>query len=131
MNINNAYILEEEPDIVYMTDMKVTLYMNDGKVIVITSDNGSYNKVNYNCFFVGNVVATDDSTVITSENIDLLSEEDFASVYNNVVIKDEKGSLMADKIDYNFETKFYHVSMFNDERVKVKILEWVILKNSE
>ena len=28
-----ANILEEEPDIVYMTDMKVTLYMNGGKLM--------------------------------------------------------------------------------------------------
>ena len=44
VNSKQAYILTEKPDIVYMTDMRVTLYMSDGRIVVITSDEGSYNK---------------------------------------------------------------------------------------
>ena len=39
-----ARILTEEPDIVYMTSMKVVIEMKDGRFVVITSDTGSYNK---------------------------------------------------------------------------------------
>ena len=47
---NEAHILNNEPDIVYMTNMHATIYMNDGRVITITSEIGRYNKVNY---FIG------------------------------------------------------------------------------
>ena len=67
--------------------------------------------------------ATDEKTVLLSDNIDLLATKDAASVYNNVIITSKKGSLVADKVDYDFETKYYKVSMFDDKRVKVKLIE--------
>ena len=118
-----AHILTSEPDIVYMTKMKITLLMNDGRIVVVTSDKGKYNKVTYDSFFIGNVKATDGKTVILSDNLNLLSTEDFASIFNNVVLTTDEGSLRADQIDYDFITKRYHVSMFGNEKVKIKLVE--------
>ena len=68
-----AYILNEDPDIVYMQNMHVILYLNDERIVNITSDKGKYNKVTYDCFFEQNVKATDGSTKIFAENLDLLA----------------------------------------------------------
>ena len=125
-----AYILIKEPDVVYMTTMHVTLNMNDGTVIIITSDKGSYNKVTYDCFFENNVKAIDGKTTVLAENLDLLATDDSATVYNNVFLTNDAGSLRADKVYYDFETKYYHVSMFNDEKVKIKLIKWVISKKN-
>ena len=54
-------------------------------MVNITSDKGVYNKTNYNCYFENNVKATDGDTVILSDNLDLLSDENYASVYNDVI----------------------------------------------
>ena len=102
---DKASVLKSDPDIVNMTSMKVVITMNDDKIITINSDRGSYNKVTYDCFFIDNVKAVDGKTVITADNLDLLSTEDFVSVYNNVVLINEDGSLIADKVDYDFEKK--------------------------
>ena len=118
-----AYILIKEPDVIYMTNMHVTLDMDDGRVIIITSDKGKYNKVTYDCFFENNVKAVDGETTVVAENIDLLATEDSAIVYNNVFLTNDTGSLGADKVYYDFETKYYHVSMFNDEKVKIKLIK--------
>ena len=49
--------------------------------------------------------------------------ESIVKIYNNVVINYPSGSfLQADKVDYNFETKYFKVSMFNDKRIKMKVL---------
>ena len=125
-----AYILIKEPDVVYMTNMQVTLDMDDGRVIIITSDKGSYNKVTYDCFFENNVKAIDGKTTVLAENLDLLATEDSATVYNNVFLTNDKGSFQADKVYYDFETKYYHVSMFNDEKVKIKLIKWAISKKN-
>ena len=53
------------------------------------------------------------------------------SIYNNVVVNNKNGHLKADKVDYNFESKYYKVSMFKNEKVKIKLIKWVILKNLE
>ena len=125
-----AYILIKEPDVVYMTNMHVTLNTDDGRVIIITSDKGRYNKVTYDCFFENNVKAIDGETTVLAENLDLLATEDSVTVYNNVFLTNDKGSLQADKVYYDFETQYFHVSMFNDEKVKIKLIKWVISKKN-
>ena len=117
-----AYILNEEPDIVYMKNMHVILYLNDERIINIESDKGRYNKVTYDCFFEQNVKATDGSIKIYAENLDLLATENFAEIYNNVNLDYATGYLLADKIDYNFETKYFKVSMFDDKAIKMQVI---------
>jgi len=118
-----AHINEEEPDIVHMTNMHVVLYLTDGRVVNILSDKGTYNKANYDCFFEQNVRASDGGTKIFSENLELSGDKSIVKIYNNVVVNYPAGSfLKADKVDYNFETKYFKVSMFDDKRIKMKIL---------
>ena len=119
----NAYILKDKPDIVYMGKMKVILDLGNGRIVRITSDKGNYNKVTYDCFFETNVEATDGSTRINAENLDLLSEKNLVEIYNNVELDYITGNLRADKINYNFETKNFKVSMFNDKPVKMKLIK--------
>jgi len=118
-----AYILNDEPDIVYMKKMHVILNLNNGKVVNITSDKGRYNKVTYDCFFEENVFASDGETEIHGNNLDLLATEDSAKIYNNVTLNNALGLLKADKINYNFETKNFKVSMFDDELIKMKVVQ--------
>ena len=110
-----ARILNDNPDIVHMNNMKVTMYMKDGRIVIITSDQGKYDKLNYNCFFEYNVKATDGETIILAENLDLLATNETASVYNNVILTSEQGSLWADQVDYDFNNEKYQVSMFNNK----------------
>lgn len=117
-----AYVLDDDLNVIYMIEMHVTLYASDGRVITITSDKGSYNKSTYDCFFKNNVHATDGETIILSENLDLLSTDSSVIAYNDVVLTNEKGSLQADKVDYNFDTKYYKITMFDDTKVKVKLI---------
>ena len=70
-----------------------------------------------------NVKATDGDTKIFSENLDLLASQNTAEIYNNVRVIHTSGDIQADKIDYNFETKNFKVSMFNDKTVKVKVVQ--------
>ena len=119
-----AFINDEEPNIVYMTNMHVILYLKDNRVVNILSDKGRYNKVNYDIFFIKNVRATDDETKIFSDNLDLIGNESSVKIYNNVNISYPPGSnLRADKVEYDFETKDLMISMFDDELIKMKILK--------
>ena len=119
---DKAYILDIEPDVVYMTDMHVTLHLQDGRIVNIISDRGRYNKITHDCFFEENVKATDGETIIFADNLDLLATEDFVKVYNKVRLKHPTGSIRADRIDYDFETKYFKVSMFDDKAVKMKVM---------
>ena len=105
-----------------MKNMYVILRLNDNRVVEITSLKGRYNKENYNCYFEEDVVATDGDIRITAKNLDLLATENFVQIYNNVNLYYPTGSLRADKIDYNFETKYFKVSMFDDKKIKMKVI---------
>ena len=118
-----ALILNKEADIVYMNGMHVILHLNDGRIVNITSTKGRYNKETYDCFFENNVKATDGEMEIFSDNLDLLATENSVKIYNNVNLNDITGSLKADKINYDFETKYFKVSMFNDETIKMKVVK--------
>ena len=118
-----AYILDEEPDVVYMNKMHIILYLSDGRVVNIISDKGRYNKITYDCFFEQNVKATDGSTKIFAENLDLLSTKNSAEIYNKVNLNYTQGYLQADKIYYDFETKHFKVSMFDDKSIKMKVIQ--------
>ena len=121
-----AYILDEEPEFVYMTNVHAILYLPDGRIVNIKADKGKYNKVTYDCFFKQNVKATDGETKIFAENLDLLATASSVEIYNNVFLDYATGNLQADKIDYNFETKYFKVSMFDDKTVKMKVTKWLM-----
>ena len=116
-----AYILDEEPEFVYMTNVHTILYLPDGRIVNIKADKGKYNKVTYDCFFKQNVKATDGETKIFAENLDLVATESSVKIYKDVILNYPTGSLVADKIDYDFETKYFKVSMFDDKTVKIKV----------
>ena len=118
-----AYILNEEPDIVYMDNMYVILYLEEDRIVEITSLKGRYNKENYNCFFDQDVLATDGDTVITANNLDLIATKNIMKIYNNVNLNNFTSSLQADKIDYHFKTKYFKVSMFDDKEIEMQVTQ--------
>ena len=119
-----AYIDNEEPDIVHMTDMHCILYLEDGTIVNITSDSGIYFKISYDIFFNDNVLADDGETKIYSQYLEMLGNESTVKIFDDVIINYSNGSsLSADKIEYDFETKYLKVSMFDDKRIKMKVFK--------
>jgi len=118
-----AYTLNSNTDVVFMDNMHLVMYLDDGRVINITSDKGRYNKTNYDCYFEQNVKATDGSAKIFAQNLNLIAANNFAEIYNDVSLEYLNGTLQADKINYNFETRSFNVSMFKDEMVKMKVTQ--------
>ena len=104
-----------------MTNVHTILYLSDGRIVNIKADKGKYNKVTYDCFLKQNVKATDGETKIFAENLDLLATISSVKIYKNVTLNYPTGSLVSDKMDYDFETKSFKVSMFDDKSVKIKV----------
>ena len=65
---------------------------------------------------------SDGETLITAKNLDLLATENFAEIYNDVYLDHGSGNLEADRINYNFETKNFKVSMFGNKKIKMKVV---------
>ena len=74
-----------------------------------------------NCF---SILRDSGEIIIFSENLELSGDKSIVKVYNNVVVNYPTGSfLQADKVDYNFETKYFKVSMFDDKAVNMKVIQ--------
>ena len=120
-----AYILNgEDPDLLYMKNMRVVIYLNDGRVVTIISDEGHYNKRTYDMFFEKNFFADDGgATKISSDNLNMLAEKDAVEIFNNVNLVHDNGSLKADHVEYSFTSKYFVVSNFDDKDVKMKVIK--------
>ena len=107
-----------------MNSMHATITLKSGEFVFITSDAGRYDKVNYDIFFEGNVKAVNKDTVLFSDNLDLWADQ-HATIYNNVILEDKNtGYLKADLIKYDFESKKYKISMYeNKKKVKAKLIK--------
>ena len=117
----NAYILDKNPNLVFMKKMRVELYLKDGRIVTIISERGKYHKESHDCWFEENVVADDGETKIFANNLDLLATENFVKIYQQVKLIHPTGTLQADQVDYDFETKYFKVSMFDEKIVKMKV----------
>ena len=53
----------------------------------------------------------------------MLATENSVKIYNDVFLDHPAGDLFADKVDYDFETKYFKVSMFEDDPVKMKVIK--------
>ena len=94
------------------------IFLRDSKWVIECAI-GIYNKSNYNIFCSQDVKATDGKIIIYSQNLDLLNEES-VTIYNNVLIIDEnKSSLYADRVNYDFENKLYQI---NIRKIRMEIL---------
>ena len=123
-NINNCPPdCLDESDIVFMTNMDMTLYLKDGRIVKITSKKGKYNRVSHNTFFTEDVFASDGETKILSQNLNLSATKNLVEIYENVILSYPTGSLKADKLEYDFETKNFNVSMFDDRKIKLKVIK--------
>ena len=119
----SAYILDKNPNLVIMKKMRVELYLKDGRIVTIISDRGKYHKESHDCWFEENVVADDGETKIFANNLDLLATENFVKIYQQVKLIHPTGTLQADRVDYDFETKYFKVSMFDEKTVKMKVFQ--------
>ena len=119
----SAYILDKNPELVFMKKMRVELYLKDGRIVTIISDRGKYHKESHDCWFEENVVADDGETKIFANNLDLLATENFVKIYQQVKLIHPTGTLQADQVDYDFETKYFKVSMFDEKIVKMKVFQ--------
>jgi len=112
-------------NIIFLKD--VTAYINllkNSEVIVVTSDYGKYNTVNYDTIFSDNVKVDYVDNEITSEYLDFSMMDKLLIISKNVVYKNLKNILKADVVEVDITTKDTNIFMYNSkEKVKIESLK--------
>ena len=111
---------EEAPELILMRDVVATINLKNSKPIQIFSDIALYNSMNFNTKFQENVLMKNDEHIITSDNLDLMFEDNIATILNNVVYTNLNTKMRADKIEIDLITKDSKIFM-NNKSKKVKI----------
>ena len=116
-----AEIDENQPYIILMTQVEGVIEFTNSTPISIFAEHAIYNKLNHDTNFYKNVVVNYDEHKISSHNLDLFFEKNFASISKNIIYKSLNTEMHADKIEIDLLTK--NSKIFMDEKSKkVKII---------
>ena len=128
----NEYIIDategqidiSNSDIIFLTDVKAIIKMNNSKDVVITSDYGKYNIYNYDTIFSKNLKIYYLDNKITAEYGDFSIARNSMIVSKDVIYTNLENILKADVIEVNIETKDTVIYMHEEnKKVNIKSIE--------
>ena len=108
---------------IHMTNVKAFIYLKDSQPIKIISKYAIYNKINHETNFFINVELTHLIHKATSENLDILFNDNKASMYKNIVYNKPGTKLNADRLEIDLITKNTKIFMDNKSE-KIKIINY-------
>ena len=108
------------PDIIYLTDVKAFINLANSNTVNISSDFGKYNTKNFDTIFSKNVIVDYLENRITGEYLDFSINRGNMFISNNVIYTNVDNILNADVVEMNIKTKDTKISMY-DENKKVNI----------
>ena len=111
----------ERPEIIRMEQILCNFYFKDGTNLTIISNYGVYNNVTDDMEFTKNVKMNYLENVLFSEKANFFNVKNELLIEGNVKTNSPEGELQADKLDFNLDNKKLKISMYNDEKVNIKV----------
>jgi len=111
----------ERPEIIEMQQLLCTFYFKDGTNLTIVSNYGIYNNVTDDMEFTESVKMNYLENVLFSEKVNFFNIENELLIEGNVKTKSPEGELQADKLNFDLDSKKLKISMYNDEKVNIKV----------
>lgn len=108
-------------EIVSMNQVTAIFLDNKKREIKVKSDNAKFNTTTYDTNFSGNIEIEYFKNIINAEKLDFKYILNEIIVYENVIYNGSYGSIRADNIKINLETKNINIFMDNPKN-KVRIL---------
>ena len=107
-------------EIVNMNFVNAIFYFKDNTTLIIDSDKGVYNNKSLDMVFEKNVKAFYEGSELFGEKIIYLNSEKTLEVSDNVRLIDIRGTMLADKLLFDLETKTLDISSYKN-RVNTNI----------
>ena len=108
-------------DIIFLTDVTANIKLaKNSELIVITSNYGKYNTINYDTIFSKNVKIDYVDNTITGDYLDFSMLDNLLIISRNVVYKNLENTMKADVIEFDIKTKNTKIYM-HDSKKKVNI----------
>ena len=121
INAESGEINDNNPDIIFLTNVKAKISTLNSEDILIESNFAKYNSKNYDTNFYENIKVKYAEHKIDCEYLDLLFNRNQAILYENIVYKNLDTRLLADRLEIDLITKNSKLSM-KSEKEKIKIV---------
>ena len=108
-----------DPNITSMDGIVAKIFIVDGSVINIESNHAIYNRKNYNTNFSGNVRLKYLVHYVNCEKMDILFDKNLAALYENLIYKNKKTRLKADRMEVDLITKNSKIFMYNNNKISI------------
>lgn len=121
INAKKGEVDIKNSDEIYLTTINALIELNNSEKIIITSDFGKYNVINYNTIFSKNVNVKYLENNITSEYLDLSLEKNLMIISRDVIYSSLNNILYADVVKMNIKNKDTEIFMYDsNEKVVIK-----------
>jgi hypothetical protein len=111
----------DRPNIIRMKQVLCTFYFKDGTNLRIVSDLANYNNVTDDMEFTKNVKMNYLENILFSEKASFFNTKNELLVEGNIKAISPEGELQADKLNFDSNSKKLKISMYNDEKVNIKV----------
>ena len=110
-----------KPNIIYLTEVRGVVKLNNSDYIIITSEFGKYNTDNFDTIFSKNVIIKYLDNKIKGEYLDFSLKRNSMIISKDVTYNNNKNVLYADVIEINIQTKDTKIFMYEkDKKVNIK-----------
>ena len=109
----------DNPNITSMEKVVAKVILVDKSKINIESSYAIYNRKNYNTNFSDKVQIKYLAHHISCEKMDILFNKNLATLYDNLIYKNKKTRLKADKMEVDLITKNSKIFMYNNNKISV------------
>ena len=112
-------------DIIFLTDVTANIKLaKNSELIVITSNYGKYNTINYDTIFSKNVKIDYVDNIITGDYLDFSMLDNLLIISRNVVYKNLENTMKADVLEFDIKTKNTKIYMYDSKKkVNIKNME--------
>ena len=115
-----AEFKKERPELINMENVECFFTFKDNTVLIISSNKGVYNNISNDMQFSDNVKMEYLENPIFSDRAIFNNYENQLLVAGNVKGDGPTTNLRADELDFDLKTKDLKISMYSEERVKIK-----------
>ena len=115
-----AEFKKEKPELIFMENVECFFTFKDNTILVISSNKGIYNNVSNDMQFTESVKMDYLDNILFSDRAIFNNFENQLLVAGNVKGDGPTTNLKADELDFDLNTKDLKISMYSEERVKIK-----------
>jgi len=120
INAKKGEIDLQNPNNIFLTEVKAFIELIEGENINIKADFGKYNILNYDTIFSKKVVVNYLDNELKAEYLDFSLSNNSMTFSRNVIFKNLTNTLVADNLEMNLKTKDTKINMYENKK-KVRI----------